>query len=299
MKSVLALFLSNIFVVSAAAQPNPANFNLTLEFGPSFLSASELIIQNKGDSDLINIRVYKNYRTREFRIDDQVIVPFTRMSALVDFFKTYKFNIRTNIDTVGAHKVFENGDSVLAYEVIYGTDGINVNGLFGQNGITHKFAFWSPDKGTENARLMGVVFDLIGNVFTNPQTVNYIEQLTQYFPHHLGVKKLSDYSPLTYKLYGTISSDDQDELDTFLKSLPLHPKVIIDMSNFSGMGTMFYTWFEDYCAHKKNIYWLNPTEAGLIDLYMIGIPNQYVISKKKIRKIKNVDGRKVILYNTD
>jgi hypothetical protein len=263
------------------------------------MSASQLVIQAKADSVSLNILVYKDFKNKEYRIDSTVVIPAIKLTALTDFLKTYKFKIKGSVDTVGAHKVFENGDSVLVYEVRSGTDGIDVHGVFTQDEIQHKFAFWSPDKGTENARFMHYIFSLTDSVFTSKQTTDYLEQLQQYFPHHLGVKKLSNQPPLTYKLYGSISSDDQDDLDAFLESLPSKSKVIIDMSNFSGMGTMFYNSFEDYCAHKKNIYWLNPTDSGLFDLYKIGIPNRYVISKKKIKKIKTKNGREMILYNTN
>jgi len=299
MKKCLLFICLTISFVTAFGQPHSASYNLTLNFAPSFMSASQLVIQANRDSVSFNLRVYKNFKNKEYRIDSTVVIPAGNTTALTNFLKTYKFRIRNNVDTVGTHKVFENGDSVLVYSVSMGTDGIDVDGVFNQDDVSHKFAFWSPDKGTENARFMELILSLAENVFTSTQTVNYLEALEQYFPHHLGVKKLSDYSPLTYKLYGDISSADQDDLDAFLKNLPLHTKVIIDMSNFSGMGTMFYGWFEEYCANKKNIYWLNPTDRGLIDLYKIGIPNRYVISKKKIRKIKTENGSEVIVYNPD
>ncbi len=299
MKNCLLLVLLTISFVLAFGQPQSANYNLTLNFAPSFLSAGQLIIQVNSDSASLNLRVYKNFKNKEYRIDSTIVVPAAKLTALSDFLKTYKFRIKNSIDTIGTHKVFENGDSVLVYDVRMGSDGINVYGIFTKDDVTHKFAFWSPDKGTENARLMDLTFGLTESVFTSKMTIDYLEQLEQYFPHHLGVKKISDHDPLSYKLYGAISDGDQDELEAFLKGLPLHTKVIIDMSNFSGMGTMFYDWFEDYCASKKNIYWLNPTNMGLIDLFKIGIPNRYVISKKKIKKIETVNGRQVILYNTN
>jgi hypothetical protein len=299
MKRCRFLILFTLTFVSAFGQSQSNDYHLALNFAPSFMSASQMIIRANRDSGSLNIRIYKNFKNKEYRVDSTVVIPATKLTALTNFLKTYKFRIKNNIDTVGAHKVFEQGDSVLVYEVSMGTDGIDVYGVFNKNDFTHNFAFWSPEKGTENARFMELILALTESVFTGKQTIDYLEQLEQYFPHHLGLKKVSDHSPLTFKLYGGISSDDQDELDVFLKNLPLHTKVIIDMSNFSGMGTMFYSWFEDYCAGKKNIYWLNPTDGGLIDLYKIGIANRYVISKKKIRKIKTIKGREVILYNTD
>jgi len=299
MKHYLLLILFTVNATFASAQPKSDSYNLILNFAPSFISASQLNIKVNQDSGALNLRVYKNFKNKEYRIDTTVVVPLGKITELTNFLKTYKFRIKGNIDTIGSHKVFENGDSVLVYSVTMGTDGIDVYGVFNRENNDQKFAFWSPKKETENARFMALILDLTESAFPSQPTTDYLEQLEQYFPHHLGLKKLSDYSPLTYKLYGDISSDDEDDLEVFLKSLPVNTKVIIDMSNFSGMGTMFYSWFEDYCVGKKNIYWLNPTDRGLIDLYKIGIRNRYIISKKKIRKIKTTGGREVVLYNTD
>jgi hypothetical protein len=176
--------------------------------------------------------------------------------ALNNFLKSYKFQV--NLEG--------------------GSDGIIVKGTLIQNNLTNKFAFWSPDKGTPNADLMLCVLDLMNRAFIDVAIVNYNEQLEQYFPHRLGVKKISD-TPLMYKLYGSISDGQEDELVAFLKSLPRHKRVIIDMSNFSGMGTMFYDDFEEYCVHRKNIYWLDPSGSALINMYKIGIPYTQVVSK--------------------
>ena len=293
MKNLLAFMLFMTIVVLSFGQSKSNNYILTLNFWPSFMSASELKVQANKDSGFISIYVYKNYQKKELSIESQVVIAGNRLTALTNFLNTYKFHIKNNIDTVGHHKEFVHGDSILVYSVSAGYDGITINGLLNQNNISHKFAFWSPVKGTPNADLINIIFQLLEYSFADKKTIDYIEQLSQYFPHKLGLKKLSE-NPLKYKLFGFLSSNDEDELDNFLEHLPLHRRVIIDMSNFSGMGTMFYDEFEEYCKYNRNIYWLNPTYVGLVDLYKIGIPNRNIISKKKITKISEKDGKEVI-----
>ena len=293
MKIFLVSILLVFIVTASFGQKQDSDYTLTLNFAPSFIAGSELSIQAKGDSGFIRINIYKSYNKKNGETDNNVVIPVGNLKPLTNFLKTYKFQIKNNIDTIGSHKVFVNGDSVLVYDVSAGLDGINVNGNFTQNNIIKKFAFWSPNKGTENANFVILLFNLLNNAFSGQNTINYLEQLQQYFPHGLGLKKLSD-NPLTYKLFGSITSDDEDSLEVFLKNLPLNKKVIIDMSNYSGMGTMFYDDFDQYCAHNTNIYWLNPTFQGLIDLYKIGIPKRQLISKKKITKITVKNGRQTI-----
>jgi hypothetical protein len=115
----------------------------------------------------------------------------------------------------------------------------------------------------------------MNTAFKDEKTINYIEQLEQYFPHQLGLKKLSD-KPLKYKLYGDISSDDSSELESFFESLPHNRDTFIDVSNFGGMGTMFYDDIKDYCDKNKRIYWVNPNKRALVVLNKIGIHNENI-----------------------
>ncbi|WP_295674724.1 hypothetical protein [uncultured Mucilaginibacter sp.] len=284
-------------MTASSGQSKSNDYNLTLDFGPSFMSASEVSIQAKGDSCFLNIRVYRNYKTKETSFENKAVIPANKTTALTTFLKTYKFQIKSNIDTIGSNKELVGGDSVLVYSVSMGSDGIDVSGYFNQNAITHKFAFWSPRKGTENAKLMVILFDLLDSTFTEQKMINYVEQLEQYFPHQLGLKKLSD-QPLIYKLFGSISSDEADEFYDFLDKLPSHQKVIIDMSNFSGMGTMFYDAFDEFHINRKNVYWLNPTSQALINLNKLGIQNRKIIKNKKLVKTKK-DGRDVFSLEDD
>jgi hypothetical protein len=288
--TVFFLFIS----LFCFGQVRSGDYMLKLNFYPSFLDPSEIVIKAERDSAFLGLLVYK-YRTKELVNRKELIIPSGRLISLKEFFKTYKFKIKNNIDAVGTHNEFIHGDSVLAYDIEMGTDGITVSGSFEQNNSNNKLEFWSPKKETQNAKLMVLLFDLLDITFTDKKSIDYAEQLQQYFPHRLGLKKLSD-KPLTYKLYGDISSDDEEELYTFLQKLPKRKRVIIDMSNFSGMAGMFYDAFEEYCAKNKNIYWLNPSDYGLLQLYKSGIPNKQLLSKKKVAKIIKKGNGEVAVY---
>jgi hypothetical protein len=290
MKIFLILDLFIFMAMPSLGQPGPNDFILNLKFVPSFLTPAELSIEAKGDSGVLDLRIYKNYRMKEISGENKVIIPVSKLTALTSFLKTYKFRIRNSTDTVGSHREFINGDSVLVYDIERGNDGITVEGLFNQNSMMNKFAFWSPEKGS-NAELIAIVINLIDNLFQDQKIEDYIEQLQQYFPHKLGLKKLSD-EPLTYKLFGSISAIEANEFYAFLKQLPFRSKVIIDLSNYSGMGTMFYDAFDEYNINRKNIYWLNPSRQGFIELYEIGISNRQIISKKKLVVTKE-NGREI------
>jgi hypothetical protein len=51
------------------------------------------------------------------------------------------------------------------------------------------------------------------------------------------------------------------------------------------MGTMFYDDIKDCSDRIKKLYWLNPTNQGLVDLHNIGISKKKIISSQKIEGI--------------
>jgi hypothetical protein len=219
-----------------------------------------------------------------------------QLNRLTDFFKTYKFRDNSSFDTVVTYKIGPKGDSVRIAEEIMGSDGIIVRGIFDQNKTIRKFEFWSPNKGTANDELSKILLDILYAAFRDETSVQYFELLEQYFPHGLGLKKISDV-PLKYKLYGSIDNDDDSALENFFESLPHDKKTFIDMSNFWGRGTMYDDTIEDYVKANKKIYWVNPTDPALRHLYDAGVRNSHIISKRKIRRIKeDKDGRRKIIY---
>jgi len=295
MKKFIALIFISLRLTSLA-QSNNTNYTLNLKLIPSFIYASKLVIHSGRDSSWIQLEMYKHYKdvtpifTKKVQVQAQMLTPLT------DFFNTYKFRDNTSLDSIVTYKINDKGDSVRVVTEIMGNDGIIVYGTMDQDKTIRKFEFWSPNKGTANDKLSKILLDILYTAFQDQTSVEYFELLEQYFPHGLGVKKISDV-PLKYKLYGSIDSDDDSAIENFFESLPHDKKVFIDMSNFSGMGTMYDDVIEDYVSANKKIYWVNPTDPALRHLYDAGVRNSHIISKRKIRRIKEEkDGRRKIIY---
>jgi hypothetical protein len=281
---ILCLFLTQF----GSAQSTTDTYELKIDFDPAFINSSQVIIQSRGDSAFLNIKIFGGSKNDILKQSNKLL-KVQELKTLKEFLQTYQFRIKGNMDTIGEGMAFEDGKYVKYYNISAGMDGITVRGTLARNEDVKSFAFWSPKKGTANAELVYILNKILDQTVVEEEVVNYLEHLQQYFPHKLGLKKISN-KPLTYKLYGAITSDEADELEVFLKELPLNEKVVIDMSNYWRMGTMFYGDFEEYCVSKKNIYWLNPSSNALEDLHKIGIKNKYIITKKKKSKIKVKDG---------
>ncbi len=204
---VLLTILIIPFSIVCFAQTTKMDFVLTLEFAPSFIIPCDLTIFSKEDSNSIELTVYKNWDKKELYLKKWAPLAKSEIKSFADFLKTYKFQIKGSIDTVKIHKVFIDGDSVTLYSISTGNDGITVNGTFTQSDFMNKFAFWSPEKATQNHQLIELIFSVLYKSFSEEKTVNYIEQLEGYFSFGLGLKKISD-NPLKYKIYGSISSNE-------------------------------------------------------------------------------------------
>lgn len=182
MKKLISLIAFTFIIATAFGQSISPGYLLTFDFEPSFIGESEIRIQTMGDSCFLNIQIYKNNTNKAPLIESRAAIAANKLIALTSLLNAYKFQIKNNIDTISFHKEFIHGDSVLVYHIDAGNDGITVSGMLTKNDITRKFAFWSPKKGSENAKLMSLLFDLIGNEFSDKKIVDYIEQLKQYFP---------------------------------------------------------------------------------------------------------------------
>jgi len=177
------------------------------------------------------------------------------------------FRLKYSSDSI---KKIEEREQALKGIHIVELDGISVKGVLIDNFGDRVFDFRSPRKGTIDQNLMSALYKVMYKAFTKPQTITYLEQLEGYFAFGLGLRKLNE-SPLTYKIYGSISSDEEKELLDFFRSLPTDKDIYFDMSNFSGMGTMFYDDFYTLCNRNRGIYWIDCSDSAKKHLAKAGI----------------------------
>jgi len=232
--------------------------SLAVNFKPSFIENSQLLIAKENSNYSITIQSSK--------ISEKCLLTDSLMSDLQLFLVDYskqKFTL-DSIERVKQLEMAKDGGIRISI------DGIRVNGVLVDKHGERSFNIETPEKETIDNHLMSVLFKLMYSSFTKPETITYVEQLEGYFPLGLGVKKLSE-SPLSYKLYGSISSNEKKELSDFFRQLPTDKEIYFDMSNFNGMGTMFYESFKTLCERNRAIYWINCSAAAKRHLSNAGI----------------------------
>ncbi len=196
--AILFLFLE----ILCFGQKPAADFILSIDFSPSFIYPSNVTISKTNVENLIELKI------PELQINNKTALANGDINAIVDFLKTYKFQIKGSTDTTDKHKEFIDGDSVTVYSMSTGTDGITVNGTYKHEDIVNVFSFWSPRKDTENHKIIELIFHLLYKSFSEKETTNYIEQLEGYFSFGLGLKTISS-NPLKYRIYGSISMNEE------------------------------------------------------------------------------------------
>ena len=173
MKFRLIILICCCLTLISDGQPRNQEYILNIVFYPSFISSSKLTIEAEADSASIALAVFEKQTKR-------ALIAKSDIELLTNFLKSYKYEIRGSIDTIGIHKGLK-GDTSTYYEISMGTDGIDVEGDFNKNNIIKKFAFWSPKKGSENQKLIEILFRITNDSFDDEITTSYINQLKEYF----------------------------------------------------------------------------------------------------------------------
>ena len=232
--------------------------SLTVDFSPSFIAKSRLSVVKENSK--YSMTIIQNGISEKGIMADSLMTDLQLL--LVDYFKQ-KFTLDSIIKN---EEIEMEKNGVQIFEL----DGIGVKGVLVDNKNERSFNFSTPRKGTIDHHLMVVLYKLMYKAFTKPETINYLEQMESYFSLGLGLKKLKD-SPLTYKIYGSITSDEEKELSDFFRGLPTDKEIYFDMSNFNGMGTMFYESFKTFCQKNRGVSWIKCSEAAKEDLTKAGV----------------------------
>ena len=152
--------------------------------------------------------------------------------------------------------------------------------------IYETLKFVSPNR--KNFKLdyksLDAFFQVIEEEATSKEYLReYLEDLKGYFDYGLPVKQIND-NPLEFRLWGSLTGNEENELYNFLDSLPKEEPIIFDVTNFPGMGNMFHGKFREF---NKNhyIYYLSNSNLYNTDLKSIGNCDMYYDREQMEKKI--------------
>lgn len=217
----------------------PNYFAYYADFLPSFMEPCRIEIVSKTNIGRMKITVFKpTKQDREILFTDSTVLDKVDLNS---FFNT--------LDSISLLK-FKPGKENM------GLDGIKVYNTVYSDSATNEFKFWSPRKTTEpkEHKIVEAVIELARKKFYTLRHQEYFESLEQYFDYGLPCKIISQ-NPYEIRIYGILSIDESYYLNNFIKSLPHDKPILIDMTNFQSMGTIFYPLFKNLTERNKNVLW--------------------------------------------
>jgi hypothetical protein len=215
--------------LSAAAACNEYTFEFQAE--PSFMASSVIRVQTRPRSARLTIDIGN------------------------------KFKEALALDGAAAQVFCERLRQVLVIEQTdepsMGLDGIQVSGKLKEaNSPEVHFSFWSPDRARRprDFAIVDAVFSLLESTTPSCLLNSYLEQLAIYFPFGIPVRRIAG-PPLTLRVYGSLTINHIHDFDQIVDSLPSDVPLLIDMTNFNGMGTLLYESFRPLLSRTPAVKW--------------------------------------------
>lgn len=142
-------------------------------------------------------------------------------------------------------------------------DGVSLECSFTENDTTGTHFFRCPQPPSNEFKLSDAFLDLADNLLTDQKIINYFELLGGYF-NRPNVRFFEE-DPFRLRLFGSFSSYEKDALTHAIQKACTKEDVVIDMSNFEGMGTILYNCFPPLNNLKKIRFLANKAAAFHLD----------------------------------
>ena len=158
-----------------------------------------------------------------------------------------------------------------------GFDGISVQGNFTSKAFClDEFSFWSPRRNQYPHNLVEALLSLVhlDSLKIDDKFTPYYEQLHSYFDFGIPVR-IIEGNPKRLRIYRHLSSDMEDELSKIIRYIKPAEDLIVDMSNFDGMGTMLCPVFRPLIERPGSTGWIASAEA-MPYLEAMAVPIQFI-----------------------
>jgi hypothetical protein len=124
------------------------------------------------------------------------------------------------------------------------------------------------------------VYRLAADLLRDARSVRILEHLHGYLDLGLPVKMFAGPPP-TIRIYGSLSSSDGPALRVAFIRLPDDGPLLVDMSNFHGMGTLLYPVFKHILHRRGSTAWWAVGHAK-DQLEEIGVPPAVIFEDSEI-----------------
>lgn len=251
----MVLGLACLILIPAVSH---AQAKLEVVFEPSFHPLATITVVQEGRNNSVIVNYKKRGHEKTLWTDEYEL----KKAAAEEFFRKLDALADKMLEMKGQEP---NNDHVTYF------DGIKVSATYSKS-ESQRFSFSarSPTREDDPAEfaVIKALFDVIDKTNMLSSTMVCIEQLRSYFPDlGLPVKVYGGY-PYRVRFFGSLSTIDEPALRDLIVSLPADVPLLIDMSNFEGMGTALYIHFQGLLMRNKNIRWIasKPARKQLLEI---------------------------------
>lgn len=183
----ILILLCSTSIFSQRVDDIKESFSLKICMSPSFIEKVNFTIEYNS---------YKNscIEMKNSYFDNKHILDLNSIEVLKGFLESYNFDKTNNIST---ETVIKDGDTSII--TIVGFDGISVSGTLTQLDRDKEFEFWSPQKNTDNYKLVKLLFSITDQYFVEEKERRYLNSLKGYF-RDLTPSRLQDSSHIEFRI---------------------------------------------------------------------------------------------------
>jgi len=137
-------------------------------------------------------------------------------------------------------------------EETIGLDGISIEVDCRTLAGSANFEVWSPEPETHAGRLVGLIYDIAWEASSVASAVERLEHLHGYLRDELPARIID--GPITrLRLFGSLTTHHQEALRQLFARLLHNGSLLIDMTNFGGMGTALYGAFIEFAVSHPHL----------------------------------------------
>lgn len=138
---------------------------------------------------------------------------------------------------------------------VWGVDGMSVTICHSTVDAVHELSSWGPSEKTPQGKLILLLYRLAWEVLVEPISIRRLEHLHGYLGLGLPTRWVEgDVRQL--RIFGSLSGQWANELRTLFSTIPQNKPLVVDMSNFDGMGTLLYPIFVEFAGSHHRLAWV-------------------------------------------
>jgi len=145
-----------------------------------------------------------------------------------------------------------------------GLDGMTVHGWYRHAaGQLHDFRFWFRQPERPRSQFVRQVYALAVELLQDERSVRVLESLHGYLHLGLPVKQVPG-PPYVVRIFGRLTASDGPALEASLAQVPPEVPLLLDLSNFDGMGTALHPVFQDFLRRSgPTVCWAAGEQARM------------------------------------